>query len=83
MEGRDSGCVPPRIRPPLGGLVRWHYSAVLEQRYYSKWDMVRGMEKLARWRGESVEEVAAALDGLGLFGHQIATALKQGLNLLN
>ena len=61
--------------------ARWRYSAALKQRYYSKRDMVRGREKLAAERGESVDEVAA-LDGLGLSGYQIATALKRGRRLL-
>ena len=62
--------------------ARWRYSAALKQRYYSKRDMVRGIEKLAAERGELVDEVAAALDGLGLSDYQIARALKRGRRLL-
>ena len=47
-----------------------------------KRDLVRGIEKLAVARGESAEEVAAALDGLGLSGYQMAMAMRRGRRLL-
>lgn len=62
--------------------ARWRHTSTLKQRYYVKRNMVRGIEKLAAERGETTEEVAVALDRLGLSGSQIAVALQRGRDLL-